>query len=61
MLTDQRTPSDTPLVSVIVPSYNSARTIRACLDAILGQETGSSYEVIVVDSSTDETAEIVGR
>ena len=61
MLTDRQTPDDIPLVSVIVPSYNSARTIRACLEAVLGQETGRSYEVIVVDSSTDGTADIVGR
>ena len=48
-------------MSIIVPSYNSERTIRACLEAILKQETGRTYEVIVVDSSTDETACIIER
>ncbi|HVF90255.1 MAG TPA: glycosyltransferase, partial [Blastocatellia bacterium] len=51
MLTEDQTPRDAPLVSIIVPSYNSERTIRACLEAILKQETGRRYEVIVVDSS----------
>ena len=48
-------------MSIIVPSYNSARTIKACLEAISKQETARSYEVIVVDSSADETAQIVER
>ncbi|MBI3649884.1 MAG: glycosyltransferase [Acidobacteria bacterium] len=50
-----------PVVSVIVPCYNSARTIRACLRALLNQQTTIPYEVIVVDSSTDETPRIVER
>jgi len=52
-------------MSIIVPSYNSARTIRACLEGIKAatekQGPGRRYEVIVVDSSTDETAEIIER
>jgi GT2 family glycosyltransferase len=51
-------PSD-PIVSVIVPCYNSARTIRACLTAILGQQTSVPFDVIVVDSSLDQTPLIV--
>jgi glycosyltransferase involved in cell wall biosynthesis len=50
-----------PRVSVIVPSYNSARTIGACLDSLLAQDTSVSHEIIVADSSTDETPAIVGR
>lgn len=48
-----------PLVSVIVPCYNSARTIRACLQSILNQKTSVSFELMVVDSSTDSTPRIV--
>jgi GT2 family glycosyltransferase len=47
------------IVSVIVPCYNSELTIRACLTAILAQETTASLNVIVVDSSEDPTAQIV--
>jgi GT2 family glycosyltransferase len=53
--------SNEPIVSVIVPCYNSAQTIRRCLDAIFAQQTAISYDVIVVDSSVDETPQIVAR
>ena len=44
-------------LSVVVPAYNAAQTITACLTA-LGQQAGvGPYEVIVVDDgSTDDTA-----
>ena len=45
--------------SVIIPSYNSAETIRACLDSIVQQRFDWPYEILVVDSSTDATPEIV--
>src|SRR5262249_54305683 len=49
-----------PRVSVVVCSYNGARTIRDCLDGLAGLEY-PDYEVIVVDDgSTDATAAIAG-
>lgn len=48
-------------VSVIVPCYNSERTIRRCLDALLLQRTAIPFDITVVDSSTDATADIVAR
>jgi GT2 family glycosyltransferase len=48
-------------VSVVVASYNSSATIRRCLDALTRQDTVEAYEIIVVDSSTDDTAEIISR
>lgn len=48
-----------PFVTIIVPCYNSERTIRQCLTSIENQRTTISYHVIVVDSSTDRTPEIV--
>ena len=48
------------LASVVVPSYRSAATIRACLRSLLAQEVDRPFEVIVVDSSDDGTATIVG-
>jgi GT2 family glycosyltransferase len=50
-----------PLVTVIVPCYQSERTIRQCLDAIISQQTSVKFDVIVVDSSSDQTPEIVTR
>ncbi|HUT04548.1 MAG TPA: glycosyltransferase family 2 protein [bacterium] len=50
-----------PLVSVIVPIRNEARTIRRCLEAILAQDyPAERYEVIVVDGMSDDgTRQIV--
>ncbi len=52
-----------PSISVIVPVYNGARHIEACLSAILSQDYPSGrMEIFVVDGgSTDGTREIVNR
>lgn len=47
------------MVSFIIPAFNAADTIEACLTAIKNQEHLHPYEVIVVDNnSTDETFKI---
>ncbi len=50
-------------ISVIIPVYNGAHTIGACLNALAGQSLPrNDFEVIVVDDgSTDNTAAIVSR
>lgn len=50
-----------PLVSVIVPTYNSARSIERCLTALATQDTQHAFEVIVVDSGGDATCEVAVR
>ncbi|MEK6302781.1 MAG: glycosyltransferase [Acidobacteriota bacterium] len=50
-----------PFVSVIVPCYNSERTIRRCLTSIINQQTSFSFDITVVDSSSDQTPGIVQR
>lgn len=48
-----------PLISVIVPVYNTAPYLRQCLDSICNQ-TYQNLEVICVnDGSTDNSAEIL--
>lgn len=47
---------DSIRISIIIPAYNEARTLQACLEAIAAQ-TVTPYEVIVVDNnSVDGTA-----
>ena len=48
-----------PLVSVIIPAFNRAHSVRASIDSVLLQ-THRPLEVIVVDDgSTDGTAEVL--
>lgn len=50
-----------PLVSVIIPSYNSRSYIMGCLHSLINQHTTLSYEIIVVDSSKDDTPTIIKK
>lgn len=51
-------PAIKPDISVIIPMYNAAETIRDCLESTLSSQ-GVSYEVIVVnDASTDHSLAI---
>jgi glycosyltransferase involved in cell wall biosynthesis len=48
-----------PLVSVIIPTYNSSKFIKETIDAILAQ-TLQDFEIIVVDDcSTDNTLSLI--
>jgi glycosyltransferase involved in cell wall biosynthesis len=48
-------------ISIVIPVYNEAKYIAACLDSIAAQ-TVKPYEVIVVNNnSTDRTVEIASR
>src|SRR5437773_1999423 len=47
-----------PLVSVIIPTKNSERTIRPCLESVCAQ-TYRNFEIVVVDNfSSDATVQI---
>jgi glycosyltransferase involved in cell wall biosynthesis len=48
-------------LSVVIASHNAAASIRVCLQALDSQCRDANTEVIVADSSTDETPAIVAR
>lgn len=46
-------------ITVVVPSYNSASTIRQCLDSVFSQ-TFQDFEILIIDDgSTDQSAEMI--
>lgn len=48
-----------PLVTVVVPAYNAAATLSIALDSLLGQSWQNLEVLVVDDSSTDKTAELI--
>jgi glycosyltransferase involved in cell wall biosynthesis len=51
----------TPLVSVVIPTYNRAADLKRALTSVLRQ-TWQHWEVLVVDNhSTDNVAEVIGH
>ncbi len=50
-------------MSVVVPVYNGAETISACLESLLAQDyPPGAYEIIVVENgSTDNTTQVVEK
>ena len=45
------------MVSVIIPSYNTAHLIAACLDSVFAQ-TFRDFEAIVVNDGSPDTADL---
>lgn len=50
-----------PLISIIVPAYNSEKYIAHCLNSILAQTYPNTEIIIVNDGSKDGTADIIDR
>lgn len=50
-----------PLVSILIPAYNSERYIQATLDSAIGQTWNRKEIIVVDDGSRDRTAEIAKR
>lgn len=53
--------SDRPLVSVVVPNYNYARTLALCLRAVQEQTYQPLELILVDDGSTDDSVAIAER
>ena len=52
-------PGATPVVSVVIPTYNHAQFLRAALQSVLAQSTVDWEAIVVNNFSQDETIEIV--
>src|SRR5947208_2986570 len=53
--------SVTPLVSIIMPSFNGARWLREALDSLLAQTYPNIEILLLDDASTDETPAIAAE
>lgn len=52
----------TPLISIVIPTHNSEKTVGKCLSALFSQTLDKEkYEVIVVDDSSDGTPFVAGK
>lgn len=59
--TSEHSISTPPLLTIIVPCYNSERTIRQCLHSLVSQRTSVPFDIVAVDSSSDHTPDIIRR
>ena len=46
-------------ISVIIPTYNSQKTLKKCINSILNQSYKNIEIIVIDDGSTDQTAEII--
>jgi glycosyltransferase involved in cell wall biosynthesis len=49
----------TPLVTVVIPTYNNARYLGETVESVLSQQFDQLEIIVVDDGSTDNTAEVV--
>jgi hypothetical protein len=54
---ENRSPKADPWVSVVIPSYNTAPLISACLDSVFAQ-TFRNFEAIVINDGSPDTPEL---
>ncbi|PSB33840.1 glycosyltransferase [Chlorogloea sp. CCALA 695] len=51
--------NSTPIISVVIPVYNGAKTIKETIESVL-QQTYQSFEIIAInDGSTDDTLAVI--
>jgi glycosyltransferase involved in cell wall biosynthesis len=58
---ETKMPIEKPLVSIIIPCYNTEEYIRECLDSVLGQTLENLEIICIDDSSSDKTLDILNE
>ncbi|MGC3977423.1 MAG: glycosyltransferase [Paludibacteraceae bacterium] len=48
-----------PLISIVIPNYNSEKYINECIDSIIGQSFHDFEIIITDDGSIDKSIEII--
>lgn len=51
----QKTMIQVPIISVIIPVYNSEQTVRRCIDSVLKQNFSNFELLLINDGSTDNS------
>lgn len=49
---------ESPRVSIIIPAYNAAATLRRCVESVLAQTHANKEIIVVDDGSTDASGQI---
>nr|WP_299241746.1 glycosyltransferase [uncultured Halomonas sp.] len=47
-------PELNPLVSIIIPTRNSCKLVKQCIQSIVARTTYPNYEILVIDNGSDE-------
>jgi glycosyltransferase involved in cell wall biosynthesis len=51
----------TPALSIVIPAYNEARWVAACIRSLARQDIERTYEVILVDNNSTDATVAVAR
>ena len=46
--------SETPLVSLIIPTKNCHQLVRKCIESIIDKTTYNNYEILLIDNGSDD-------